>query len=227
VLLFPHHEVVVLLSNALEALFDASYWDEALTVQVLVVRSVTDPFDIRYCAPVPVMFIGTETLSHVTVIVLEKYIAFGVASLTGEKLNVSGFISATRVVTLNDSVTPPILRIALEVVLLFGDDVRRTCTVFQTLTLPVAEVNAPPFILYSPQIIERGVTVLIQEIVMVFEENRVEIATSVISENIYASGTLSAGGGGVLEVGGVDLKGCTDGSTLVRPHLWARYPSTL
>jgi hypothetical protein len=64
-------------------------------------------------------------LSPDIVTVLEIYASFKVASVTDEKENVSGVISATKVVTEKDSENHPTMIVAVLVVLLFEDEVRR------------------------------------------------------------------------------------------------------
>ena len=124
-LLFPQPDVVVLLSKALSGLFELLYWLEAVAVPEFA-TSDTTPLEIRYCAPVPLIEIGTETLSPDMVTVLEIYSSLRVASAIDEKENISGVISATKVVTEKDSENVPTVKVAVVVVLLLDEDVSLT-----------------------------------------------------------------------------------------------------
>lgn len=73
--------------------------------------------------------------------------------------------------------TPSIVRTAEVVVKGEAEDVCLTVTVFPWLTVPAAEVNAPPLMEYSPPTTEIGAGELIPETVIAFEFTGVLRAT--------------------------------------------------
>jgi hypothetical protein len=144
------------------------------------------------------------------VIALELYSVKTLASFMGVKLKLSGVISTTRVVTTYCSVTPPISNVAEVGVDQVADELKRTLTVSQTVTVLGVEVYIQLFTLYSGNqfapLICIGIVVFISLTVILFETYCVNIFASLTSLSVKLSGVLSVTGG-VDHSGGVDLYG--------------------
>ena len=91
--------------------------------------------------------IGAGTLMPVMGAGFETTCRRGPTPVTGAKLNGSGVVSAGCVVTENVPETPPIVRVAVVVVLYVHEDVCRTATFCPGLIVPAVDANAPPLML--------------------------------------------------------------------------------
>jgi hypothetical protein len=137
---------------------------------------VTVPLAEVYAPPsilyVPLLIdIDVAVFTPDTVIALDVTVELKATSFWSAKIKASGVVSgaAATVVLVNTSDTPPIVSVVLVAVLLLAELVCRTDTVCPFVTVPLAEVYAPPFILYVPPDTDIDAAAFIPDTLMLLE----------------------------------------------------------
>jgi hypothetical protein len=111
-------------------------------------------------------------------------------------------MSIANVVAVNAAAMPPTVSVAVDPVENWADVVRRTRTRWLLVTVPAADVNAPPSIEYSPPAIETAAAAVMPVIVTSAEVTELERDMSPWPANVNAFGVVS--GGGVLPLPELD-----------------------
>ena len=102
--------------------------------------------------------------------------------------------AGARVVVVKVSETPPTVSVVLVAAELEALVTWRTATDWPAVTVPGAEVQGPPLMLYPPPETEMAAAALMPAMVIGADSTRVESATPVASAKAKASGTVSGTG---------------------------------